>query len=189
MKKEEYIIEGRVVEFYDCDILEEGIFDKFKKKKKEPAEQNNPEPVRKRKTLPGNQVRSDMKKIVAEVKKIMNQPGIKEFNNNGLEIMKPNEWYDSTDPNSDEYEAGVDEFTIVRVDLWEYNGGNPRVLTNESPDGWHPVDHGLEKLRSAISKMLAEKFPNYRLLEYGGDWDTGFVEIGIKYERVCKNGL
>ena len=71
MKKEEYIIEGRVVEFYVCDILEEGIFDKFKKKKKEqePVKQNNPEPVRKSKILPGDQVRSDMKKIVAEVKK------------------------------------------------------------------------------------------------------------------------
>jgi hypothetical protein len=182
MKKEEYIIEGRIVEFYDCDILEEGICDKFKKKKKEqePVKQNNPEPVRKGKILPGDQVRSDMKKIVAEVKKIMNQPGIKEFNNNGLEIMKPNEWYDSTDPESDEYEAGVDEFTIVRIDLWDYNGGNPRVIMNESPDGWHPVDHGLEKLRSAIRKLLTEKFPDYRLLEYGGDWDTGYVEIGIK---------
>lgn len=167
--------------FDDFDeYIEEGIFDKFKKKKKEPVKQNNPEPVRKSKTLPGDQVRSDMKKIVAEVKKIMNQPGIKEFNNNGLEIMKPNEWYDSTDPQSDEYEAGVDEFTIVRIDLWDYKGGNPRVIMNESPDGWHPVDHGLEKLRSAIRKMLAEKFPNYRLLEYGGDWDTGYVEIGIK---------
>ena len=174
----EYIAEQLKIAKDNPDILEEGIFDKFKRKKKEPAKQE--EPARKGKILPGDKVRSDIKKIVAEVKKIMNQPGIKEFNNNGLEIMKPNEWYDSTDPNSDEYEAGVDEFTIVRVDLWDYKGGNPRVIMNESPDGWHPVDHGLEKLRSAISTLLKDKFPDYRLLEYGGDWDTGYVEIGIK---------
>ena len=121
-----------------------------------------------------------MNKIANEIKKIMNKPGIKEYKDNGLSLMNKSEWYESTDPNSDEYEAYVDEFTLVRIDLWDYKGGNAREIIANSPDGWHPVNHGEEKLREEVSKLLKEKFPDYYLLEYGGDWDTGYLEIGIK---------
>ena len=51
---------------------------------------------------------------------------------------------------------------------------------NESPDGWHPVDHAVEKLNNDIRELLKNKFPNFYLAEYGGDWDTGSIEIGLK---------
>ena len=181
MKKEEYTIEGRIVEFYDYNILEEGLFDRFKKKK-----QTNNEPEYKReepkkgKEFDGNKIRSDLKKISAEVKKLTNKPEIKKFMNNGLKLIQGNKMFDLTDPNSDVYESGVDEFVLIDIDLWDCNLGNPREIMQNSADGWHPIDHALEGLRNDISALLKAKFPDFYLCEYGGDWDTGSIEIGLK---------
>lgn len=163
------------------DYIEEGLFDRFKKKK-----QINTEPEYKReepkkgKEFDGNKIRSDLKKISAEVKKLTNKPEIKKFINNGLTLIQGNKMFDLTDPNSDVYESGVDEFVLIDIDLWDCNLGNPREIMHNSADGWHPIDHALEGLRNDISALLKAKFPDFYLCEYGGDWDTGSIEIGLK---------
>jgi hypothetical protein len=158
------------------DMLQEGLFNnKFKNKKYDKKEE-----VPKAVEYDGNKVRSDLNKITAEVKKMLNQPEIKKFVNNGLKLVTGDARYELTDKDSDVYESGVDEFVLIDVDLWDYKGGNPRVLINESPDGWHPVDYAVEKLNNDIRELLKNKFPNFYLAEYGGDWDTGSIEIGLK---------
>jgi hypothetical protein len=163
----------------DYDYIEEGLFDRFKKKKQINNEPNREEP-KKGKEFDGNKVRSDLKKISAEVKKLTNKPEIKKFMNNGLTLIQGNKMFDLTDPNSDVYEAGVDEFVLIDIDLWDCNLGNPREIMNNSDDGWHPIDHALEGLRNDISALLKAKFPDFYLCEYGGDWDTGSITIGLK---------
>lgn len=166
----------KVREEFEYKYLEEKfLFGKKKTKKVEPT----PTPPR-GKEYEGNKIRADINKITAEVKKLANQPGVKEFVNNGITITMGSSRFDLTDINSDVYESGVDEFVIVDIDLWDYKGGNPRALINDSSDGWHPVDHGVEKLRNSIRDMIKEKFPNFYVLDYGGDWDTGSIEIGLK---------
>ena len=155
-----------------------------RKKKNEKNDENKnynkKEEVSKAIEYDGNKVRADLNKITSEVKKMMNQPEIKKFINNGLKLATGDVRYELTDKDSDVYESGVDEFILIDIDLWDYKGGNPRELMRESPDGWHPVDHAVEKLNNDIRKLLKNKFPNFYLVEYGGDWDTGSIEIGLK---------
>lgn len=160
------------------------ISDELEKRKKKDEKKNKnhnkKEEVPKAVEHDGNKVRADLNKITIEVKKMMNQPEIKKFVNNGLKLVTGDARYELTDKDSDVYESGVDEFILIDVDLWDYKGGNPRELMNESPDGWHPVDHAVEKLNNDIRELLKNKFPNFYLAEYGGDWDTGSIEIGLK---------
>lgn len=160
------------------------LYDEIEKRKKKEEKKNKKynkkEEVPKAVEYDGNKVRADLNKITAEVKKMMNQPEIKKFVNNGLKLVTGDARYELTDKDSDVYESGVDEFILIDVDLWEYKGGNPRKLIDESPDGWHPVNYAVEKLNNEIEELLNNKFPDFYLAEYGGDWDTGSIEIGLK---------
>ena len=130
----------------------------------------------------GNKVRSDLKRLWQDIKRIMNSDlDIKPFVNNGLEMHSMNDIFDLSDKDAGVYESGVDEFPLVWIDLWDYKGGNPRTIIDDSPDGWHPVNHAEEKLRKRIKDLL-EKYPNFKLEPYGGDWDTGDIVIGLKSE-------
>ena len=129
----------------------------------------------------GNKVRSDVRKIWQDVQRIMkSNPEIKPFNDNGMFMHSINDIYDLSDKDAGVYESGVDEFLIVGIDLWDYKGGNPRQIISDSPDGWHPVNHAEEKLRKLISELLEKKYPDFKVLPYGGDWDTGDITIGLK---------
>ena len=129
----------------------------------------------------GNKIKSDISKILKEVEKMLkNEEGIKEFNNNGLEICKGDAVYQLCGDDHSEFHGGTDEFCIVSIDLWDYKGGNPREIMNDSDDGWHPVNHAEEKLRLKLEKFLKEKFPHFYVCDYGGDWDTGGIEIGLR---------
>ena len=129
----------------------------------------------------GNKIKSDLSKILKEVEKMLkNEAGIKEFNDNGLEICKGDDVYQLCGDDHSEFHGGTDEFCIVRIDLWDYKGGNPREIMNDSDDGWHPVNHAEEKLRLKLEKFLKEKFPHFYVCDYGGDWDTGGIEIGLR---------
>jgi hypothetical protein len=160
------------------------ISDELEKRKKKDEKKNKNH--NKKEEMPkvvehdGNKVRADLNKITAEVKKMLNQPEIKKFVNNGLKLVTGDARYELTDKDSDVYESGVDEFVLIDVDLWDYKGGNPRELINNSPDGWHPVNYAVEKLNNDIEELLKNKFPDFYLAEYGGDWDTGSIEIGLK---------
>lgn len=148
----------------------------FGKKKKQM------EPAPRGKEYDGNKVRSDLKRLWQDIKRIMNSDlDIKPFVNNGLEMHSVNDIYDLSDKDAEVYESGVDEFPLVWIDLWDYKGGNPRIIINDSPDGWHPVNHAEEKLRKRI-EVLLEKYPDFKLEPYGGDWDTGDIVIGLKSE-------
>ena len=129
----------------------------------------------------GNKIKSDISKILKEVEKMLkNEEGIKEFNDNGLEICKGDDVYQLCGDDHSEFHGGTDEFCIVSIDLWDYKGGNPREIMNDSDDGWHPVNHAEEKLRLKLEKFLKEKFPHFYVCDYGGDWDTGGIEIGLR---------
>ena len=129
----------------------------------------------------GNKIKSDLSKILKEVERMLkNEAGIKEFNDNGLEICKGDDVYQLCGDDHSEFHGGTDEFCIVRLDLWDYKGGNPREIMNDSDDGWHPVNHAEEKLRLKLEKFLKEKFPHFYVCDYGGDWDTGGIEIGLR---------
>ena len=129
----------------------------------------------------GNKIKSDLSKILKEVERMLkNEAGIKEFNDNGLEICKGDDVYQLCGDDHSEFHGGTDEFCIVRIDLWDYKGGNPREIMNDSDDGWHPVNHAEEKLRLKLEKFLKEKFPHFYVCDYGGDWDTGGIEIGLR---------
>lgn len=129
----------------------------------------------------GNKIKSDLSKILKEVERMLkNEAGIKEFNDNGLEICKGDDVYQLCGDDHNEFHGGTDEFCIVRIDLWDYKGGNPREIMNDSDDGWHPVNHAEEKLRLKLEKFLKEKFPHFYVCDYGGDWDTGGIEIGLR---------
>ena len=164
-----------IEESYDFDIedyLEEGLFDKFKEKRAE---------KKARKEYDGNKVRSEIRKIWQDVQRIMkSNPNIKPFNDNGLSMHSLNDIYDLSDKDAGVYETGVDEFLLVYVDLWDYKGGNPRQIMADSADGWHPVNHAEEKLRKLIEELLEKKYPDFKVLPYGGDWDTGDITIGLK---------
>ena len=129
----------------------------------------------------GNKIKSDLSKILKEVERMLkNEAGIKEFNDNGLEICKGDDVYQLCGDDHSEFHGGADEFCIVRIDLWDYKGGNPREIINDSDDGWHPVNHAEEKLRLKLEKFLKEKFPHFYVCDYSGDWDTGGIEIGLR---------
>lgn len=129
----------------------------------------------------GSKIKSEVNQIIKEVEKMLkNEEGIKEFNNNGLEICKGKDIYYNCGDDHSEFIGGVDEFCIVMIDLWDYKGGNPREIMRDSADGWHPVNHAEEKLRYRIEKLLKEKYPHFFLADYGGDWDTGSIEIGLR---------
>ena len=129
----------------------------------------------------GNKIKSDLSKILKEVERMLkNEAGIKEFNDNGLEICKGDDVYQLCGDDHSEFHGGTDEFCIVRIDLWDYKGGNPREIMNDSDDGWHPVNHAEEKLRLKLEKFLKEKYPHFYVCDYGGDWDTGGIEIGLR---------
>ena len=134
-----------------------------------------------RKEYDGNKVRSDIRKIWQDVQRIMkSNPNIKPFNDNGLSMHSLNDIYDLSDKDAGVYETGVDEFLLVYVDLWDYKGGNPRQIIADSSDGWHPVNHAEQKLRLLIEELLKKKYPDFKVLPYGGDWDTGDITIGLK---------
>ena len=160
------------------------ISDELERRKKKDEKKNKKyekkEPVKRAVEHDGDKVRSDLNKITAEVKKLLNQPEIKKFVNNGLELATGDIRYELVDKDADIYESGEDIFILINIDLWDYKGGNPRQIMNDSPDGWHPVDHAVAKLNEDIKKLLADKFPNFYLDDYGGDWDTGSISIGLK---------
>ena len=134
-----------------------------------------------RKEYDGNKVRSDVRKIWQDVQRIIkSNPDIKPFNDNGLSMHSLNDIYDLSDKDAGVYETGVDEFLLVYIDLWDYKGGNPRQIISDSSDGWHPVNHAEEKLRKMIKELLEKKYPDFKVLPYGGDWDTGDITIGLK---------
>ena len=134
-----------------------------------------------RKEYDGNKVRSDIRKIWQDVQRIMkSNPDIKPFNDNGLSMHSLNDIYDLSDKDAGVYETGVDEFLLVYVDLWDYKGGNPRQIIADSDDGWHPVNHAEQNLRLLIEELLEKKYPDFKVLPYGGDWDTGDITIGLK---------
>lgn len=134
-----------------------------------------------RKEYDGNKVRSDIRKIWQDVQRILkSNPDIKPFNDNGLSMHSLNDIYDLSDKDAGVYETGVDEFLLVYIDLWDYKGGNPRQIISDSSDGWHPVNHAEEKLRKMIEELLEKKYPDFKVLPYGGDWDTGDITIGLK---------
>ena len=152
----------------------EELFGLFKKKKEQPNVPN--------KEYDGNKIRSDIKNIWQDIRRIINSdPDIKKFVDNGIDMYSLNDIYDLTDKNASVYNSKDDEFQMVWIDLWDYKGGNPRLLMNESEDGWHPVNHGVEKLRNKIKEML-KKYPDFILLDDGGDWDTSSINIGLKSE-------
>ena len=129
----------------------------------------------------GNKVRTDIRKIWQDVQRLMkSNSDIKPFNDNGMFMHSMNDIYDLSDKDAGVYEAGVDEFLIVGIDLWDYKGGNPRQIIADSDDGWHPVNHAEEKLRKLISELLEKKYPDFKVLPYGGDWDTGDITIGLR---------
>ena len=129
----------------------------------------------------GNKVRNDVRKIWQDVQRLMkSNSDIKPFNDNGMFMHSMNDIYDLSDKDAGVYEAGVDEFLIVGIDLWDYKGGNPRQIIADSDDGWHPVNHAEEKLRKLISELLEKKYPDFKVLPYGGDWDTGDITIGLR---------
>lgn len=128
------------------------------------------------------EVVKELNKIVSEVKKICNSNvDIKKFINNGLTLVTGNGVFGLVSPvdKSTPFESN-DEFVLVDIDLWDYKGGNPRIIMHESPDGLHPVNHAEYELRSLIDKLLNEKFPDFYLCEYGGDWDTGSITVALK---------
>jgi hypothetical protein len=133
-----------------------------------------------KKIYDGNKVRSDLNKITNDVRKLLNQPDVKKFVNNGLTMVTGDKRFELTSNDSEEYESHEDEFILIDIDLWDYNGGNPRVIMNDSPDGWHPVDHAVDKLNNDIRGLLSDKYPDFYLTDYGGDWDTGSITIGLK---------
>lgn len=134
-----------------------------------------------RKEYDGNKVRSDIRKIWQDVQRIMkSNPDIKPFNDNGLSMHSLNDIYDLSDKDAGVYENGVDEFLLVCIDLWDYKGGNPRQIIADSDDGWHPVNYAEQKLRKIIEELLEKKYPDFKVLPYGGDWDTGDITIGLK---------
>lgn len=129
----------------------------------------------------GSKIKSEVAKIIKEVEKMLkNEEGIKEYNNNGIEICKGEDIYYACGDDHSKFIGGVDTFQIAYIDLWDYKGGNPREIMNNSDDGWHPVNHAEEKLRLKIEKFLKEKYPHFYLCDYGGDWDTGGIEIGLR---------
>ena len=134
-----------------------------------------------RKEYDGNKVRSDIRKIWQDVQRIMkSNSDIKPFNDNGLSMHSLNDIYDLSDKDAGVYETGVDEFLLVYIDLWDYKGRNPRQIISDSNDGWHPVNHAEQKLRKLIEELLEKKYPDFKVLPYGGDWDTGDITIGLK---------
>ena len=129
----------------------------------------------------GSKIKSDISKILKEVERMLkNEAEIKEFNNNGLEIYKGDDVYQLCGDDHSEFHGGTDDFCIVRIDLWDYKGGNPREIINNSDDGWHPVHQAAEELRIKLQKFLKEKFPHFYVRDYGGDWDTGGIELGLR---------
>ena len=151
------------------------LFDKGKSiSKKEIAKAN--------KKYDYTEVVKELNKIVNEVKKICNSNvDIKKFINNGLTLVTGNGVFGLVSPvdKSTPFESNH-EFVLVDIDLWDYKGGNPRIIMHESPDGLHPVNHAEYELRSLIDKLLNEKFPDFYLCEYGGDWDTGSITVALK---------
>ena len=139
-----------------------------------------PEPIKK-KEYDGNNVRADVKKILTEVGKWMRtDSNLKKYNNNGMEVCK-NDIYDlCSGSDSEVYLADEDEFCLINIDLWDYKGGNPRQIIDESPDGWHPIDYAQSYFRSKLEKFLESKYPDFYVAEYGGDWDTGTISIALK---------
>lgn len=163
-------------------------FFKFKKKKKyTPVVQEKPKEENKYtldtgKPYPVNKVKSDITKIKAEVKQIFNtEKSIKDILDNGLKIATNKYTFEYIIPDKDEegnevFRSG-DEFVITKLDLWGYKGGNPREILNNT--GNHPVYDADNLIRERISKFLEDKFPDYKVDEYGGDWDTSDMIISL----------
>lgn len=177
----EYISEN-----FEGEYVEE--FFKFKKKKKSPTTQEKPKEEIKYvpdngKPYPVNKVKTDVTKIKAEVKRIFNtEKSIKDILNNGLKIATNEYTFEYIIPDKDEegnevFRSG-DEFVITELDLWDYKGGNPREILNDT--GNHPVYDADNLIRERISKFLEDKFPDYKVDEYGGDWDTSDMIISLK---------
>lgn len=157
------------------------IDDELKRRDKDSKPKKDENKKTNEKSYEGSKIKSDIDKILKEVEKMLNnESGVKEFNKNGLEICKGKDVYYACGDDHSEFIGGVDTFQLVYIDLWDYKGGNPREIMNDSSDGWHPVNHAEEKLRLKIEKFLKEKYPHFYLCDYGGDWDTGGIEIGLR---------
>lgn len=90
-----------------------------------------------------------------------------------FDYMEPRE-----NDNGEEVYVSGDSFDIVRMDLWDYKEGNPRIIVNDT--GTHPVYDAEGLLRKSLSEEIKNKFPNFDVDEYGGDWDTGSIDIILK---------
>ena len=158
------------------EVVEEGI---FKRKKKEKPDKQQLA----KKEYPVTQIKSEITKIKAEVNRLFRtEEKLKGVKGNGLEPVSDDDTYDYTEPreNSEGKEVFLsgDEFWITRMDLWDYKGGNPRVILQD--DGKHPIYDADNLVRKLISEFLEEKYPHFRVVEYGGDWDTSSMNVVLK---------
>lgn len=170
-----------------CEIVEEGLFRRKKKddKKKEETKKSQPKKQEqpKEKEYPAAQIKSEITKIKAEVNRLFRtEDKLKEFKNNGLELVSDSEIYDYTEPmeNDDGEEVFLsgDEFWITRMDLWDYKGGNPRIILQDTGD--HPVYGADNLIREKITDFLKDKYPHFKVEEDGGDWDTSSMNVSLR---------
>ena len=165
----------------------EELFGFGKKKNKSVEPKNDPNVLKSiMKTEPdkkydGKKVKQDINKLMREIKKIMtSDPDIKPYFNNGLLLCGEREIYDLCGDDHTYFVGGVDEFQLIYLDLWDYKGGNPRVLMSESEDGWHPVDKAADKLKDKINEIIKDKFPDFTAGNFDGDWDTSSFMVMLK---------
>lgn len=171
------------------NITGEPLLELFKRRQKDVEKHHNdkkplPEKLRKKekKEYDVKQVTSEVKKVKTEVAKLFKKEEFKKFLNNGLTITSDEDTFDYMEPrendNGEEVYVSGDSFDIVRMDLWDYKEGNPRIIVNDT--GTHPVYDAEGLLRKSLSEEIKNKFPNFDVDEYGGDWDTGSIDIILK---------
>lgn len=174
-----YITESKNV---DSEYVEE--FFKFKKgKKKDNDNDKKEERKESKKEYDVNKVKTDIAKIKAEVKKMFSDEKLKKYYNNGLEIASNSTTYDYVKPtekdNGEKVYVSGNIFAITSMDLWDYKGGNPRTIIDEN-NGDHPVYDADNLIREKLEEFLKNKMPDYEVDEYGGDWDTSFMDVKLK---------
>jgi len=148
--------DSQFVDIMTADILDEGLFDKFKKKKEEPKSKN----------IDKSKVLSDTINIFKnELKAIKNKYPIK----NSIFMTSNDEYY--KDDKKNFIDGENDSLGIAQYDLHKFSD-KPRD-TDENKKFWKYANELTNSVNEEISKYGAKVVAD-------GDWDTGSFYLEIK---------
>lgn len=129
-----------------------------------------------------DKIRRQIPRIQADADKILRTKH-KEFFNKGIEKVSKidldehyeYEKYDKND--TGQYRTGS-EFPILRWNLFDYPGANPRKILDDN-DGKHPIYDAIDEIKKEMEETVLHKYPDFEISEEG-DWDTGFLNVDLK---------